>query len=103
MAGVDTRGGMKGSEVAGMKDARTTSPFSSARDHPLLPLSLLQLEDSLGTKDPAAEMILIEYDYLPSSSSSALPSREPSALSSSRRIVLAGIFSRAGRRKGERY
>lgn len=32
------------------------------------PARSFQAEDSLGTKDPATGMILIEYDYLPSSS-----------------------------------
>lgn len=60
-------------EVPEMKDARTLSLSSSTCDpfyHPAISPSLrqFQLEDSLGTKDPATGMILIEYDYLPSSS-----------------------------------
>lgn len=49
------------------------------------PARSFQAEDSLGTKDPATGMILIEYDYLPSSSGlPLLPSREsPRAPSSS--------------------
>lgn len=58
-------------EVSEMKDARMLSLSSSTCD-PFCdfssPVSSFQLEDSLGTKDPATRMILIEYDYLPSSS-----------------------------------
>ena len=68
---------MKGTQVPEyeMKDSRTAHPLAPASPStilwPLLSrLRSFQLEDSLGTKDPATGMILIEYDYLPSSSDS---------------------------------
>lgn len=75
--------GMKGTEVPEMKDARTMSPSSSTCD-PFYLLSTassatprsFQPEDPPGTKDPATGMILIEYDYLPSSSGCVLPSHK---------------------------
>lgn len=84
---------MKGIEVPEMKDTRTMSPSSNTCDlfystsAASSPARSFQAEDSLGTKDPATGMILIEYDYLPSSSghrAPPLPPREsPRAPSSS--------------------
>lgn len=109
MAGMDMRreeGEMKGIEVPEMKDTRTMSPSSDTCD-PFYstsaassPARSFQAEDSLGTKDPATGMILIEYDYLPSSSGHRPPpfAREPSGSEFVvRRIVLMGIFSHSRR------
>jgi len=99
---------MKGIEVPEMKDTRTMSPSSNTCD-PFYstsaassPARSFQAEDSLGTKDPATGMILIEYDYLPSSSGHRAPpsppAREPSGSEFvAQWIVLMGIFSRTRR------
>lgn len=112
MADMDKRreeGEMKGIEVPEMKDTRTMSPSSNTCD-PFYstsaassPARSFQAEDSLGTKDPATGMILIEYDYLPSSSGhrarappSLSPAREsPRAPSSSRSESYSWEFSPA--------